>query len=261
MGELEEKDTPQTETTAAQESLDEPKETDKMLDSKKEESKEKSPSPLSSKPATPNAGKKSPLPAEENAKKESEKSAGGDEIIDIPAENGTKQNGAAAAAEGDEKKISKEEREVKPKKIPIGGLKLPGFFMKNKPKAEGDGAEGELLEKDKEQEDKEAQAAGAGDAAAKDAEQKPRAGLGQRLRNFFVRKPAADKEQQKKQLTNGDADAKSGKSGEGNNPEKIITNKPVPPSQKPQLRLHPLRMEMRLPSADYSMPSSCPLPT
>lgn len=224
MGELEEKETPQTETTAAQESLDEPKETDKMLDSKKEESKEKSPSPLSSKPATPNAGKKSPQPAEEDAKKETEKSAGGDEIIDIPAENGTKQNGAAAAADGGdgEKKISKEEREVKPKKIPIGGLKLPGFFMKNKPKAEGDGAEGELLEKDKEQE--EAQVAGAGDAAAKDAEQKPRAGLGQRLRNFFVRKPAADKEQQKKQLTNGDADAKSGKSEEGNNPMEIITN-------------------------------------
>lgn len=226
MGELEEKETPQTETTAAQESLDEPKETDKMLDSKKEESKEKSPSPLSSKPATPNAGKKSPQPAEEDAKKETEKSAGGDEIIDIPAENGTKQNGATAAADGGdgEKKISKEEREVKPKKIPIGGLKLPGFFMKNKPKAEGDGAEGELLEKDKEQEDKEAQVAGAGDAAAKDAEQKPRAGLGQRLRNFFVRKPAADKEQQKKQLTNGDADAKSGKSEEGNNPMEIITN-------------------------------------
>lgn len=207
MGELEEKETPQTETTAAQESLDEPKETDKMLESKKE----KSPSPLSSKPATPNAGKKSPLPAaaaEEEEKKEAAKSAGGDEIIDIPTENGTKQNGAAST-DGDEKKISKEEREVKPKKIPIGGLKLPGFFMKNKPKAEGDGAEGELLEKDQEQEEKEADG---GDAAAKDgAEQKPRAGLGQRLRNFFVRKPAANKEQQKKQLTNGDADAKSGK--------------------------------------------------
>lgn len=210
MGELEEKETPQTETTAAQETLDEPKETDKMLESKKE----KSPSPLSSKPATPNAGKKSPLPAaEEEKKEEAAKSAGGDEIIDIPTENGTKQNGAASA-DGDEKKISKEEREVKPKKIPIGGLKLPGFFMKNKPKTEGDGAEGELLEKDKEQEEKEA--SGGADAAAKDgAEPKPRAGLGKRLRNFFVRKPAADKEQQKKQLTNGDADAKSGKSAAG----------------------------------------------
>jgi len=203
MGELEEKETPQTEPTAAQESLEEPKETDKMLDSKKEESKEKTPSPQSSKPATPNAGKKSPVP-QADAKDQSKKS--GEEIIDIPAENGNKPNGAAA--EGDEKKISKEEREVKPKKIPIGGLKLPGYFMKNKPKAEGDGAEGELLEKDKEQEEKDAN----GDAAAKE-EQKPRAGLGQRLRNFFVRKPAADKDkdQQKKQLTNGDADAKSGK--------------------------------------------------
>ncbi|EDW31269.1 GL20689 [Drosophila persimilis] len=58
MGELEEKETPPTETTAAQqETLEEPKETDKMLDSKKTE---KTPSPQSSKPATPNAGKKSP---------------------------------------------------------------------------------------------------------------------------------------------------------------------------------------------------------
>ncbi|TDG52782.1 hypothetical protein AWZ03_001015 [Drosophila navojoa] len=205
MGELEEKETPQTETQGQQETLEEPKETDKMLDSKKDEAKEKSPSPQTSKPASPNAGKKSPVPGAEG--NPAEKPAG-EEIIDIPAENGSKPNGAGA--DGDEKKISKEEREVKPKKIPIGGLKLPGFFMKNKPKAEGDGAEGELLEKDKEQaEEKEANGDAAAAAAGKDGEQKPRPGLGQRLRNFFVRKPAADKEQQKKQLTNGDADAKS----------------------------------------------------
>ncbi|KAH8302828.1 hypothetical protein KR044_011043 [Drosophila immigrans] len=202
MGELEEKETPQTESTAAQETLDEPKETDKMLD-KKDEAKEKTPSPQSSKPATPNAGKKSPTPQADQKPTEAKS---GEEIIDIPAENGSKSNGGDV---GDEKKISKEEREVKPKKIPIGGLKLPGFFMKNKPKGEGDGAEGELLENEKEQEPEEEKGAN-GDAAAKAEEaQKPRAGLGQRLRNFFVRKPAADKEQQKKQLTNGDADAKS----------------------------------------------------
>ncbi|XP_064539918.1 neurotactin [Drosophila montana] len=193
MGEIVEKDTPQTEATA-----EEPKETDKMLDGKKDESKEKTASPQTSKPASPNGGKKSPtLPQADPI----EKPAGGngEEIIDIPTENGNKPNGAA-----DEKKVSKEEREVKPKKIPIGGLKLPGYFMKNKPKAEGDGAEGELLEKDKElAEEKEAN----GDASKE--EQKPRAGLGQRLRSLFARKPAADKDQQKKPLTNGDADAKS----------------------------------------------------
>lgn len=207
MGELEEKETPQTESQGQQETLEEPKETDKMLDSKKDEAKEKSPSPQTSKPASPNAGKKSPVPGAQG--NPAEKPAG-EEIIDIPAENGSKPNGAGA--DGDEKKISKEEREVKPKKIPIGGLKLPGFFMKNKPKVEGDGAEGELLEKDKEQaEEKEANGDAAAAAAGKEGEQKPRPGLGQRLRNFFVRKPAADKEQQKKQLTNNDADAKSGK--------------------------------------------------
>lgn len=43
--------------------------------------------------------------------------------------------------------VTKEGREVKPKKIPIGGIKMPGFFTKSKPKNEGDGADGELLEK------------------------------------------------------------------------------------------------------------------
>ncbi|EDV96394.1 neurotactin [Drosophila grimshawi] len=207
MGELEEKETPQTETTTVQEStLDEPKETDKMLDAKKE----KTPSPQTSKPGTPNTGKKSPeVPLEVLSKNVVEKPLNnGEEIIDIPTENGNKPGAAIDVT--DEKKISKEEREVKPKKIPIGGLKLPGFFMKNKPKGEGDGAEGELLEKDNEQEQEEKEANG-GDATTtpnKD-EQKPRTNLGQRLRSFFVRKPAADKEQQKKQLNNGDADAKS----------------------------------------------------
>ncbi|KAH8259681.1 hypothetical protein KR026_008731 [Drosophila bipectinata] len=202
MGELEEKETPPTETTTSQqEALDEPKETDKMLDKKEDEAKEKSPSPQTSKPASPNAGKKSsPVTEKKAIEGESQKPGNGEEIIDIPAENGTK------PSEGDDKKISKEEREVKPKKIPIGGLKLPGFFMKNKPKAEGDGAEGELLEKEK-QEDKDKEANGDAATSSGKDEQKPRPGLGERLRSFFVRKPAAEKE--KKQLVNGDADAKS----------------------------------------------------
>ncbi|KAH8303584.1 hypothetical protein KR018_003990 [Drosophila ironensis] len=192
MGELEEKENQPTETTGTQqEALEEPKETDKMLDKKDEDAKEKTPSPQTSKPASPVADKKS-------AEGEATKPGSGEEIIDIPAENGAK------PAEGDDKKISKEEREVKPKKIPIGGLKLPGFFTKTKPKTEGDGAEGELLEKEEEK-DKEANGEAA-TGSGKD-EQKVRPGLGERLRSFFVRKPAAEKE--KKQLVNGDADAKS----------------------------------------------------
>ncbi|SPP87555.1 neurotactin [Drosophila guanche] len=198
MGELEEKETPPTETTTAQqETLEEPKETDKMLDTTKKT--EKTPSPQSSKPATPNAGKKSPVGEKATEEK-------GHEIIDIPEEK-EKPQPVEGSGVAEEKKISKEEREVKPKKIPIGGLKLPGFFMKNKPKAEGDGAEGELLEKDAEDKDKEAAALNGDAAAAAGAEAKPRPGLGQRLRSFFVRKPSAEKE--KKALVNGDADAKS----------------------------------------------------
>lgn len=54
---------------------------------------------------------------------------------------------ASAAAATTTTNVTPEGREVKPKKIPIGGIKMPGFFTKNKPKAEGDGADGELLEK------------------------------------------------------------------------------------------------------------------
>lgn len=36
---------------------------------------------------------------------------------------------------------------MKPRKIPIGGFKLPGFFTRNKKPEESDGAEGGLLEK------------------------------------------------------------------------------------------------------------------
>ncbi|XP_022215332.2 neurotactin [Drosophila obscura] len=216
MGELEEKETPPTETTAAQqETLEEPKETDKMLDTKKTE---KTPSPQSSKPATPNAGKKSPVGEKTNEEK-------GHEIIDIPEEKEKPQPVEGSGAAAEEKKISKEEREVKPKKIPIGGLKLPGFFMKNKPKAEGDGAEGELLEKDAEDKDKEAAALnGDAAAAAAAAEPKPRPGLGQRLRSFFVRKPGAEKE--KKALVNGDADAKSEATAEAAAAEEAAVDPP-----------------------------------
>lgn len=217
MGELEEKETPPTETTTSQqEALDEPKETDKMLDKKEDDAKEKTPSPQTSKPASPNAGKKSsPLAEKKAIEGDTQKPGNGEEIIDIPAENGTK------PSEGDDKKISKEEREVKPKKIPIGGLKLPGFFMKNKPKAEGDGAEGELLEKEKE-EDKDKEANGDAATTSGKDEQKARPGLGERLRSFFVRKPAAEKE--KKQLVNGDADAKSGKFPENRKYPISLTN-------------------------------------
>ncbi|XP_037934475.1 neurotactin [Teleopsis dalmanni] len=197
MGELEEKENAPGETSP-QEVADEPKETDKMLEKKENASvtpevpiKDKLPSPnvdtkkSSSKPNTPNGDKKSLNSTNEDAI--AKRPNNGEEIIDIPDTN-------------DEKKISKEEREVKPKKIPIGGLKLPGYFMKSKPKSDGDGAEGELLEKENKEE------SNPNEAKTK-KDEKPRS-FGERFRNFFARKPTADK--QAKQTANGaDADAKS----------------------------------------------------
>ncbi|CAD7003288.1 unnamed protein product [Ceratitis capitata] len=78
--------------------------------------------------------------------------------------------------------------------------------MKNKPKADGDGADGELLERENKDEMPAETVNGESKSSKKD--EKPRSSFGERLRNFFVRKPTADK-QQNKQTANGDADAKS----------------------------------------------------
>lgn len=201
MGEQEEKETPQTENTGQQEVAEEPKETDKMLEKKDDETKQSSEKLVegkkksSSKPSTPTAEKKD---KEKSEAGESKTNGGGEEIIDIP-EGGAK---AETAESADERKLSAEEREVKPKKIPIGGLKLPGFFMKNKPKSDGDGAEGELLEK----ENKDAEE---GERKPAKKEDKPAKNFGERLRNFFVRKPA--EKQAKQQASAAEIDNKSGK--------------------------------------------------
>lgn len=120
MGETDEKETTPTETTPTTE-VEEPKETEKLLnkDDKKSENE------LKISVDTPNVEDKK---IEETADKK--QVANGDEIIDIPEKTPTTQEG----------------REVKPKKIPIGGIKMPGFFTRNKPKTDGDGADGELLE-------------------------------------------------------------------------------------------------------------------
>lgn len=62
----------------------------------------------------------------------------------LPAEDATV--AATTAASSVAAAVTPEGREVKPKKIPIGGIKMPGFFTKSKPKTD-DGADGELLEK------------------------------------------------------------------------------------------------------------------
>lgn len=129
MGETEEK----TEGGAAAEpqtESEEPKETDSML--KKEEEVKKS---------KENLVDSDPKKEEEAAEPKKE------EVINMPEEE----------KKDDEKEKPKEEatestpegREVKPKKVPFGGLKLPGFFTRSKKPAttETDGAEGELLAK------------------------------------------------------------------------------------------------------------------
>lgn len=197
MGEQEEKEIPQSDNAPQQQEVaEEPKETDKMLEKKDEKTSEDNKSKSGSKPTTPTA-------AEKTEKIDIEGSGSGEkkeEIIDIPPEDNdaSKSNG-----DGDERKMSGEEREVKPKKIPIGGLKLPGFFVKSKPKGDGDGAEGELLEKENKEEEPKVE-----EKPAK-KEEKPAKNFGERLRSFFVRKPA--EKQAKQQASNADADNKSGK--------------------------------------------------
>lgn len=163
MGELEEKETAENQPTEKQSTeIVEPKETDKML--QKEEVVDKKP------PVTPPPGSEEEI------------------IINIPEvaekEDGKKDEVDEKKDKSDSKKLlAKEDREVKPKKIPIGGMKLPGFFTKAKPKGEGDGADGELLEKETKEDEINKE---------KKNEDKPPC-LGDRIRNFFSKKkkPAA----------------------------------------------------------------------
>lgn len=136
MGETEEKENGPNE---AQEG-EEPKETDKMLnkdDGGAKKSDDTSPEAI----------------ATESAETAVNSPENGEEIVKIAEEPKTEQTKETVP-------VTAEGREVKPKKIPIGGIKMPGFFTRGGKgqvtKNEGDGADGELLEtkeKDKPTED------------------------------------------------------------------------------------------------------------
>lgn len=119
MGETDEKENVPAGTPTA-EIETEPKETEKLLNT--DEKKAEIESPVNGK-ETPSEESKPNEPTSEKTN--------GEEVIEIPEEKKPKEDG----------------REVKPKKIPIGGIKMPGFFTRNKSKpTENDGAEGELLD-------------------------------------------------------------------------------------------------------------------
>lgn len=123
MGETEEKENKPNESGKTE--TDEPKETEKLLNNDVDANKTVE--------TVPKEMEKSPEKEQQQDKKDANNKpqANGEEIINIPE---------AAVP------VTEEGREVRPKKIPIGGIKMPGFFTKNKPKTEGDGADGELLE-------------------------------------------------------------------------------------------------------------------
>ncbi|XP_052896794.1 neurotactin [Anopheles moucheti] len=155
MGETDEKETapaantndtqkPETPQSNADGPEVEAKETEKLLGTEVEE---KRPAPV-----TPTGDEKP------QTKASSENVANGEEIINIPeeavtggevtAENGKKDTADETSKADKPNKVQAEEREVKPKKVPAGAFKLPGFFNKNKDKPkEADGADNELLEK------------------------------------------------------------------------------------------------------------------
>lgn len=124
MGETDEKENVPAETPTAE--IEEPKETEKLLNA--DEKKSELGSPIDVKTD------KEPVSDATKPKEESAEKVNGDEVIEIPESTEP------------EKKAKGEGREVKPRKIPIGGIKMPGFFTKKSKPVEKDGAEGELLE-------------------------------------------------------------------------------------------------------------------
>lgn len=143
----------------------------------------------------------------ESKKSDTKPKINGEEVIvDIPTDNVAP--------------VTEEGREVKPKKIPIGGIKMPGFFTKNKPKSEGDGADGELLQQN------------AGNEAKVDAEKDKEKIVGNRRRffgglSFFKRKS---------EPTQNDADERPvvvlAANGDNAKAEADGNNGTVPPQQK-----------------------------
>lgn len=124
MGETDEKENVPAGTPTAE--IEEPKETEKLLnnDEKKGETEKQS----ETKP------EKEPVAEETKPVEEAPSKVNGEEVIAIPDEAKP------------EKKPKEDGREVKPKKIPIGGIKMPGFFTRKPKPTENDGAEGELLD-------------------------------------------------------------------------------------------------------------------
>lgn len=244
MGELDEKETvpanaPTTTTpTSALDvisSVSEPKETESLLAGGDNNKSANSPTAAAT---SANGGADSPkseaasstLSTTVTIEKEPIDTKNDDTIVAAVADSTAEITAATAAAvEGDKEKdallptdesgaakvslTTKEGREVKPKKIPIGGIKMPGFFTR-KPKASPtaaaaaasaeDGADSELLQKPTEEGgDVEAQVATAAvDETAKDGDEtteKPAAGLASGLlaslraiRNPFAKRAAAE---------------------------------------------------------------------
>ncbi|XP_050073792.1 neurotactin [Anopheles maculipalpis] len=207
MGETDEKETaPSAATTndtqkpeTPQPNVDGPeleaKETEKLLGNTPTEEEPEKRSPP---PATPTATGAEDKP---QTKASSENVANGEEIINIPEEvvNGEGKKDTDEGKEGKTDKPNKvqaEEREVKPKKVPAGAFKLPGFFNKNKDKPkEADGADNELLEKNGAEnggEGKEGTKT-AGDESKTGAEDKPKRTAGGFFANLKLRNPFAKK--------------------------------------------------------------------
>lgn len=124
MGETDEKENVPVEPPTVE--IEEPKETEKLLNT--DEKKSELGSPIDHKLDIESVCE------EIKPSKESAEKVNGDEVIVIPESTEP------------EKKVKGEGREVKPRKIPIGGIKMPGFFTKKSKAVEKDGAEGELLE-------------------------------------------------------------------------------------------------------------------
>lgn len=144
MGELDEKDSAPaaTETTTSPTttqviSIDEPKETEKLLPIEKKDDT-----------TTPVAEAVKDVPIATSVTVDIEPTAAASDASTVNVDEPTKEVEEPVKIDAvDPKVVTKEGREVKPKKIPIGGIKMPGFFTRPKSKPEGDGADSELLGK------------------------------------------------------------------------------------------------------------------
>lgn len=239
MGETEEKENGPT--AADPQEAEEPKETDQML--KKEEKPDESLAKTDEKQDETKKSKENIAESADPKTGAAEPKSNGEEIVNIPEDDSKDED------KGKIRPVSPEGREVKPKKIPIGGLKLPGFFTRSKKPEASDGAEGELLEKAEKPAEKPAE-----ENAANESRISANFLNYFRFRNPFAKKETAEKTDEKDENAVAEDQEKPKENDETPTEEAKTAEAEPAPEQAPKAEKKSFLKGVKLPPLGHLIP-------